>query len=87
MYNFQLDLKLDAQLKGKIDIKELFNKGHEIRVANPFYDTVQMDKRGEKKLLNKTRDVDSVSISFVASPCRKADKASRLLTLAAKSFN
>lgn len=59
-------------------------------VTDSFYGTVRTDKRDEKKkkeLLNKTRDVDNVPIYFVASPRRKADSASRLLTLAAKSFN
>jgi len=41
-----------------------------------------------RRMLNKTRDVDGVPISFVAACRRKADSAaSRLLALAAKSFN
>jgi hypothetical protein len=41
-----------------------------------------------RRMLNKTRDVDGVPISFVAACRRKADGAvSRLLALAAKSFN
>lgn len=66
-------------------VKNRFNKECEIRDSyNFFFSTVRVDKNDEKKLLNKTRDVDGVPISFVAARRHKADSASRLLALAEK---